>query len=677
MNTTPETKCGRQHRCKNRFGIRRRISKRYRQDHLPITLCVFLVSFLILAYIFQSSENPSRRQLEDCEEVVVVPESDEKTLFEIDFFTLSQNRNGAVIVHILVMMYMFAGLAAICDNYFEPALGALCEDLQLSDDVAGATFMAAGGSAPELATSVLGVFVAQSDIGFGTIVGSAVFNVLFVIAICAVVAPGLELTWWPLTRDCIFYCFSILALVMCVLDQVVQWYEAIILFCIYLLYILIMKFNEQLFMYIDAELQKPSPHSCIRTSIRNAVDHWVFRGTILMLITANFLFIILESVKPSEIWTTLNMICSLLFILEYVLKSLAYGWFSFWKDSWNAVDGGLVFMIVVEWLVDSTMRAGSIRAIRLFRFIRVIRSVRIVRLMEAGHSISSTRTTQTYEKDFVSPFTGWDFKKPIDFNMLKITYYAPRKSTKMSGILPCDDQTDDETINLIPETSKCRADSVTPANSDDETESDGPDDLFDIPDSMYGKFFWALLFPLNAVFYATIVDTTSPEKAKYWGRSFFACVTWIGILSYIMVWMATILGLTFGIPDPVMGLTLLAGGTSIPDLLSSAAVAKKGLGDMAVSSSIGSNIFDILVGLPVPWILYTCAIHIGESIAIKSPNISIMVMSLFLMVAFVCLSVHFYGWTLNINLAYTFTFLYVLFVIESLLLEYGVIFSNC
>ena len=32
-------------------------------------------------------------------------------------------------------------------------------------------------------------------------------------------------------------------------------------------------------------------------------------------------------------------------------------------------------------------------------------------------------------------------------------------------------------------------------------------------------------------------------------------------------------------------------------------MAKLGEGDMAVSSSIGSNVFDILVGLPLPWIM--------------------------------------------------------------------------
>ena len=72
----------------------------------------------------------------------------------------------------------------------------MCERWEITEDVAGATFMAAGGSAPELFTSIMGVYVAKSDVGFGTIVGSAVFNVLFVIGLCAIFAKEvLELTW--------------------------------------------------------------------------------------------------------------------------------------------------------------------------------------------------------------------------------------------------------------------------------------------------------------------------------------------------------------------------------------------------------------------------------------------------------------------------------------------------
>ena len=62
-------------------------------------------------------------------------------------------------------------MAIICDDFFVPSLEAISEKLDLSEDVAGATFMAAGSSAPELFTSVAGVGV-ESDVGIGTIVGS-------------------------------------------------------------------------------------------------------------------------------------------------------------------------------------------------------------------------------------------------------------------------------------------------------------------------------------------------------------------------------------------------------------------------------------------------------------------------------------------------------------------------
>ena len=107
-------------------------------------------------------------------------------------------------------VYMFVGLSIVCDEFFVPALEGFVEAFSISDDVAGATFMAAGGSAPELFTSFMGVFVAKSSVGFGTIVGSAVFNVLFVIGMCAMFSKDiLVLTWWPLFRDCTYYAFSL------------------------------------------------------------------------------------------------------------------------------------------------------------------------------------------------------------------------------------------------------------------------------------------------------------------------------------------------------------------------------------------------------------------------------------------------------------------------------------
>merc|ERR1719199_1931866 len=86
----------------------------------------------------------------------------------------------------------------------------------IKPDVAGATFMAAGGSAPELFTSLIGAVMSESDVGFSTIVGSAVFNVLFVIGLCGFAAKvPIKLTWWPLFRDCTYYIIGLSVLAIC------------------------------------------------------------------------------------------------------------------------------------------------------------------------------------------------------------------------------------------------------------------------------------------------------------------------------------------------------------------------------------------------------------------------------------------------------------------------------
>lgn len=66
----------------------------------------------------------------------------------------------------------FSAVAIVCDDFFVPTLEGISEKLELSEDVAGATFMAAGSSAPELFSSIAGVAL-NSDVGVGTITGWA------------------------------------------------------------------------------------------------------------------------------------------------------------------------------------------------------------------------------------------------------------------------------------------------------------------------------------------------------------------------------------------------------------------------------------------------------------------------------------------------------------------------
>lgn len=71
------------------------------------------------------------------------------------------------------------------------------------------------------------------------------------------------------------------------------------------------------------------------------------------------------------------------------------------------------------------------------------------------------------------------------------------------------------------------------------------------------------------------------------------------VSSRVLVWGATELARALGVSDLVIGLTVVAVGTSLPELASSIAAARKGEDDLAVGNVIGSNLFNTLavVGL--------------------------------------------------------------------------------
>ena len=122
----------------------------------------------------------------------------------------------------------------------------------------------------------------------------------------------------------------------------------------------------------------------------------------------------------------------------------------------------------------------------------------------------------------------------------------------------------------------------------------------------FGSFMkWFISWPLLLCLFLTIPNCNNPKFEKFFIVTFLMSTVWIAAFSYVMVWMVCLVGYTLGIPDTIMGITFLAAGTSVPDTIASVMVARNGYGDMAVSNSIGSNVFDILLGLGLPWFLST------------------------------------------------------------------------
>nr|XP_033341286.1 sodium/potassium/calcium exchanger 4-like isoform X1 [Megalopta genalis]XP_033341287.1 sodium/potassium/calcium exchanger 4-like isoform X2 [Megalopta genalis] len=344
--------------------------------------------------------------------------------FPSDGLTRDQRQSGFIVIHFIIAVYMFLLLAVVCDDFFVPSMKKICEKLSLTEDVAGATIMAAASSSPELFINIIGTFVTEGDLGVGTIVGSAVFNILAVPACCGIFANQvLKLAWWPVTRDSAAYAITVLLLVLTLRDGRIEWYEALILVLIYVLYILTMCFNRSISNFMH----------CVR--------------------------------PPKNKYTNLS------------------------------------------------------------------------------------------EK---SPLISNDIIKNPDIVVMD------------SGEI-------DESLDIVNMTSW--------------------------QGTVFEKLWWLLTWPINFLLLVTIPDCRRDTLKSWYPVTFIMCIVWIATTSYIVGWVITVIGDTFRIPDSIMGLTFLAAGMSVPEAVSSVIVANQGHGDMGISNSIGSNVFDVLLCLGLPWFL--------------------------------------------------------------------------
>ena len=142
----------------------------------------------------------------------------------------------------------------------------------------------------------------------------------------------------------------------------------------------------------------------------------------------------------------------------------------------------------------------------------------------------------------------------------------------------------------------------------------------------------------------------------------------MGTLSYVLVWMVCLIGDTFEIPDCVMGMTFLAAGSSIPDVMASVIVIRQDLADMAVSNAIGSNVFDMLC-LGLPWLLKTTLVNGGTAVYIESKSITVSALLLIGSIVFVVVAINTNRWLLDKRVGIVFIFVYGLFISIATFLE--------
>ena len=648
-----------------------------------------------------------------------------------------------VSLYIAGVLYMVTALAVVADELFVPALDIIADKWELSEDVAGATLMAAGGGSPELATNLVATFL-RSNVGFGTIVGSAVFNILFVVGICAIVTKEtMYLQMWPIIRDCSYY---VVVLVMLAVffgansPGVIDWYEALILFSMYLLYVYMMRHNvivKEFFCQFTPAFALGHPNAQSRKELNSPVmtqlDDVVFTYHDNPLSTPRKSSNATTGSSSSPMGSPNNSKTNKKLTLSTDLRGDSQTTGTASTSSTSTFDGNSMTMnggsnappisteeIRTAFSTFDTTNEDSIPTSELQKLLLslkctpldandleiiykeldkemtgkieyldfhawfITRSIKLRGLDDnttksdkgglhnnsEKHNSSKIPSATSHHIDIVSVF-------PSDDHVIvggTSTSNTSNNNNGSNGLIATDEipaPTDEDPrtsgksgrstqTGASPKANRSHQGTVVDTDGDaDGGEESAPLSLYPPSDETFHLFNWVwyiLTLPIVACLLVTVPDVRRPGYEKFAYFAFFMCLVWMCVLSYFNVTWIEIIGSTLGIPTVFMGLIFLALGASIPDMLAAIIVARQGKADKAVSSSIGSNVFDICIGLALPWLMFS--LYYQQAVYVRSGNLLESILGL--VASLMCLQcvVYLGGFTLNPRAGYFLLLLY-------------------
>lgn len=133
--------------------------------------------------------------------------------------------------------------------------------------------------------------------------------------------------------------------------------------------------------------------------------------------------------------------------------------------------------------------------------------------------------------------------------------------------------------------------------------------------------------PLGTEFSEEIPSGMPMGRALFWVAAGLLVLL---LSSRLLVWGAVEIAQTLGVSDLIIGLTIVALGTSLPELAASVVSALKGEPDIAIGNVIGSNLFNLLAVLGIPGLISPLAI--GSEVLIRDYPVMIgLTLAFFLM----------------------------------------------
>mmetsp|Transcript_43517 Transcript_43517/g.87723 ORF Transcript_43517/g.87723 Transcript_43517/m.87723 type:complete len:711 (-) Transcript_43517:390-2522(-) len=567
-----------------------------------------------------------------------------------------------------VILYLFWGMAYVCDVYFVRTIDVISERFQIPDDVAGATLMALGCNGPEMALNTIAIFH-PSNIGVGAVIGGEVFNVLVIIGTAILATPDaylpLKLGRFTFFRDVIFYVVSVGILFWVLHDGQVTRFNTAVLLVGALCYTTTVAFSSKIIGFFSTVRLRRFARSTTRRLSRS-LTHKVTSA--LSESGARLSDVEEESDSEEPYEADPAMVAQWMKSRECAdpaegsVLGVRVDVRNRMMDRSRHMEERYVWLrgdaLLVSTAIDPTQDAPQLSKTETGKtftskdcawhqgglvnqpgFMGVDLEVSgalgdDIESTSLGQAFSATPIAQLSRplineaaKKRIAQPSGRDAPPALELAGFK---EAPWEAIPLEDVLYCEPAADEAHFalhvhqhnsdlgSLITLEFGAKDPAVTSAWMGSicaalKEQRRGNVEAPEAQSCTALLMEWAewLQFPVRFFLKLTIPDMDNPKLQHLYPVSFVMSMFWLAIFAFSVVAACDGIHEDFGISVTVLGFTVAAAGTSFPNVFSGMVVAKQGKTSMAIANALGANVQNVFLALAVPWAIQTWVIKGG------------------------------------------------------------------
>mmetsp|Transcript_92982 Transcript_92982/g.240710 ORF Transcript_92982/g.240710 Transcript_92982/m.240710 type:complete len:705 (+) Transcript_92982:110-2224(+) len=539
------------------------------------------------------------------------------------------------------ILYLFWGMAFVCDEYFVRTIDVISDRFQIPDDVAGATLMALGCNGPEMALNTISIFH-PSNIGVGAVVGGEVFNVLVIIGTALLATPDmympLKLGRFCFFRDVIFYMVSVGMLYWVLHNGSVSRLNAAVLLCGAVIYTLVVTYSAKISAWFSQERKlirtasrrftntrfsflprmlsgglkssgddddsdtddEPDPETIaewsrakackdpeagsilgVRVDLRNRLmdrNHHIDNRYMWLQEDALVVSTVIDPVGERKALQ-----------LQRGQSGICFDYDKHTNDQhWH--HGGLVNQPIFFGSQDGPKDEKSANSLQNPLLTESQRSLATGDVNPPSIQLPGFRDAP-WE---VIPFEDILYCERGVGDEKHFNLHVHQHDSHLGNLITLELSTKDEAVmnawvealrgKLLAQRRKTTE--APPAKG--------------VMDSLMQWVEW-LQFPVKFFVQRTIPDMDDPKQQHLYPVSFTMSMVWLAVFAFSVVKACDGIHEDFGISTDVLGFTVAAAGTSFPNVFSGMCVARQGKTSMAVANALGANVQNVFLALAVPW----------------------------------------------------------------------------